>query len=96
MKGLLDFISHFGVPKFLSSDSGTQFLSNIWKRLETTLGIELKRGPLYRPQAVGMVEVSHRTFKNHLKAQILEFAEKESENLAIIASLGTSFNEGVF
>ena len=79
MKGLLDFISHFGVPKFLSSDSGTQFLSNIWKRLETTLGIELKRGPLYRPQAVGMVEVSHRTFKNHLKAQILEFAEKNQK-----------------
>ena len=79
MTGLLDFISHFGVPKYLSSDSGTQFLSNIWKKLETTLGITLKRGPLYRPQAVGMVEVSHRTFKNALKAQILEFAEKNQK-----------------
>ena len=43
------------------------------------MGSELKRGPLYRPQAVGMVEVSHRTFKNHLKAQILEFAEKNQK-----------------
>ena len=79
MRGLLDFIGHFGVPKFLSSDSGTQFLSNIWKRLESTLGIDLKRGPLYRPQAVGMVERSHATFKTALKAQILDFATKNQK-----------------
>ena len=80
MKGLLDFISHFGIPKFLSSDSGTQFLSSLWKKLESTLGIELRKGALYRPQTVGMVERSHRTFKDSLKAQILDFADKNQKN----------------
>ena len=50
MKGLMDFISHFGIPRFLSSDSGSQFLSSLWQKLESTLGIDLKRGALYRPQ----------------------------------------------
>ena len=80
LNGLLDFIGHFGIPLFISSDSGTQFISNLWKKLESTLGIELKRGPLYRPQAVGMVERSHQTFKNALKAQILDFANKNQNN----------------
>ena len=79
MRGLMDFISHFGVPKLLSSDSGTQFLSELWKKLESTLGVELKRGALYRPQAMGMVERSHRTFKNALKAQLLDFADKNQK-----------------
>ena len=76
MKGLMDFISHFGIPRFLSSDSGSQFLSSLWQQLESTLGIDLKKGALYRPQSVGMVERSHRTFKNALKTQILDFATK--------------------
>ena len=79
MFGLLDFISHFGVPQCISSDAGTQFLSSVWKKLETTLGIELKKGAIYRPQTQGMVEVSHRTFKNAIKAQILDFAEKNQK-----------------
>ena len=64
----------------MTSDSGTQFLSSLWKKLETTLGIELKGGAFYRPQTQGMVEVSHRTFKNALKAQILDFATKNQKN----------------
>ena len=79
MIGLLDFIGHFGIPQFLSSDSGSQFLSTLWKKLESTLGIDLKRGALYRPQAVGMVERSHRTFKEALKKQILDFASKNQK-----------------
>ena len=65
MLGLLDFIGHFGCPKFITSDCGVQFLSNVWQKLKSTLGIELNTGPLYRPQAVGMVERAHQTFKIH-------------------------------
>ena len=79
MQGLLDFIGHFGVPKFISSDCGVQFTSDVWKKLQDTLGITLNKGPLYRPQAVGMVERSHQTFKNSLKAQILDFATKNQK-----------------
>ena len=79
LTGLMDFVSHFGVPQFLSSDCGVQFLSNLWKKLESTLGIKLTRGPLYRPQAQGMVERAHRTFKDSVKAQILDFATKNQK-----------------
>ena len=75
----MDFIGHFGLPKFISSDSGVQFISTLWKKLEDTLAIKLNRGPLYRPQAVGMVERNHQTFKNSLKAQILDFANKNQK-----------------
>ena len=80
LAGLLDFIGHFGIPLYISSDSGTQFISNLWKKLETTLGIELKKGPFYRPQAVGMVERAHQTFKNALKTKILDFANKNQKD----------------
>ena len=79
MAGLLDFISHFGVPQKMSSDAGTQFLSSMWKKLETTLGIHLKTSAFYRPESQGMVEVSHRTFKIAIKAQILDFASKNQK-----------------
>ena len=79
LTGLLDFISHFGVPHTMTADAGTQFISSLWKKLNTTLGIELKGGAYYRPQTQGMVEVSHRTLKNAIKAQLLDFANKNQQ-----------------
>ncbi len=60
------WISKFGVPRFITSDRGPQFTSQIWRGLAEVLGVELNMTTPYHPQANGLVERFHRTLKASL------------------------------
>jgi cleavage and polyadenylation specificity factor subunit 1 len=63
------WIARFGVPDDITSDRGTQFVSEIWKALGRLLGIRLHQTRAYRPQGNGLVERSHRVIKASLMAR---------------------------
>ena len=64
------WIVRFGVPSHMTSDRGTQFVSDLWRAMSNLLGTELQPTTAYHPQANGMVERLHRTVKASLKARL--------------------------
>ena len=56
-------ICRFGVPRYIHSDQGRQFESQIFHHLCSMLGMKKTRTTPYRPQSDGMVERFNRTLQ---------------------------------
>lgn len=61
------WISHYGVPLYITTDQGRQFESNLFKELNRLLGCKHIRTTPYHPQANGLIERYHRTLKASIK-----------------------------
>ena len=61
------WIARYGVPRTVTSDRGAQFTSRIWSGSLSKLGINATTTTAYHPQANGLVERFHRSFKNVLR-----------------------------
>ena len=59
-------ITRHGTPKQLITDQGTNFMSRVMKETCKYLGIEKIHTTPYHPQSNGMIERSHRVFKDIL------------------------------
>ena len=57
------WIARFGCPKTITTDQGTQFESALFKALTNLTGTKRARTAAYHPQANGMIERWHRSFK---------------------------------
>ena len=65
-----NWIAQFGVPGHITTDRGTQFISDLWASMSEFLGTNLHPTMAYHPQSNGLVERLHRTLKAALKAQL--------------------------
>lgn len=61
----------FGVPRFISTDRGSQFESKIFDYLATIMGVQRIRTTAYHPAANGFVERWHRSLKAALMSNNL-------------------------
>ena len=64
-------VPYFGTPRRLLSDRGREFVSEIWGKLTTTLGIQRVLTSPYHPEGNSINERSHRTMNNMLRARLL-------------------------
>ena len=64
------WIARFGTPSSITSDRGSQFVSELWRHFSTLLGSELHPTTAYHPQANGLVERFHRDMKASLRARL--------------------------
>ena len=69
------WISRHGLASRCTSDNGVNFVSEVWKEMQTKLGIQLNFTSLYSPQANGLLERQHQTLKTSLKAALVEMGE---------------------
>ena len=63
-----NWISVFGVSSNVTTDRGSQFESDLFHCVTTTLGTKRTRTTSYHPCANGLVERFHRQLKASLKA----------------------------
>lgn len=59
-----EIIARHGTPKQLLTDQGSNFLSNLFKNICKLLHIEKLQTTPYHPQSNGLIERSHRVFKD--------------------------------
>ena len=64
-------IGYFGCPRKILSDRGTEFMGRIWDKLMNLLGVQHVLTSPYYPQGNGIVERSHRTIHNMLRALLV-------------------------
>lgn len=69
---LLHFISLFGIPKYILTDQGTNFTSEVFKKTCEFLKTKQLWSAPYHPQTQGALERSHSTLKEYLKSYINE------------------------
>ena len=81
-------------------------MPSLFQEMQKTLGIKIHHTPVYWPQGNGLIERSHRTLKESIKAQLVEMGQIYQNNwyhalpwallgqrTAFNKDLGTSSNE---
>ncbi|BET03086.1 Reverse transcriptase (RNA-dependent DNA polymerase) [Nesidiocoris tenuis] len=61
------WISHYGVPQYITTDRGRQFESALFSSLNQLLGVVHFRTTAFHPQSNGKLERWHRSLKSALK-----------------------------
>ena len=69
-KVVSEFVSHFGIPRQIHSDQGTNFESNVMAEICKLLGIEKTRTTPLHPQSDGQVERFNRTLVEMLRGRL--------------------------
>lgn len=63
------WVARYGVPKVVTTDQGTQFMSNLFRELSSLFGMHHIHTTSYHPQSNGMVERFHRQLKAAFKSK---------------------------
>ncbi|WVZ93954.1 hypothetical protein U9M48_039903 [Paspalum notatum var. saurae] len=69
-------VSLNGVPKTITSDRGSLFISRFWEQLQAALGTKLIRSSAYHPQTSGEVERVNQILEDMLRAYALTYSTK--------------------
>ncbi len=105
IKALLNFFTHFGLPREVQSDQGTNFTSKLFEQTMAEWGITHVLCSAYHPQSQGALERHHQTLKNMLRTFCYERDKDWDEAVPYVLfavreapteSLGFSPNELVF
>ncbi|WVZ89539.1 hypothetical protein U9M48_035923 [Paspalum notatum var. saurae] len=80
-------VSLHGVPRTITSDRGSVFVSRFWEQLQKSLGTKLIHGSAYHPRTSGQVERVNQILEDMLRARVLTYSTKWDECLPL-AKLG--------
>ena len=84
-------VGYFGCPRKILSDRGTEFTGRIWTDLMDLLGVQQVLTSPYYPQGNWIVERSHRTIHNLLRAHL---SRQDDDNwVDLLPGVMLSFNE---
>ncbi|WVZ92091.1 hypothetical protein U9M48_038181 [Paspalum notatum var. saurae] len=74
-------VSLHGVPRTITSDRGSVFVSRFWEQLQNALGTKLIHSSAYHPQTSGQVERVNQIVEDMLRACALTYSTKWDECL---------------
>ena len=57
------WVSRHGLASVCTSDNGSEFVSDLWTKMQEKLGIKLQYTSLYSPHSNGLIERQHQTLK---------------------------------
>ena len=77
-QALIAVFGRYGVPRYLRSDRGGQFVADIIQEFMKFLGVEQQLTLAHRPEANGIVERANGEVMHHLCALTFDFRRNES------------------
>ncbi|WVZ89832.1 hypothetical protein U9M48_036188 [Paspalum notatum var. saurae] len=77
-------VSLHGVPRTITSDRGSVFVSRFWEQLQTALGTNLIHSSAYHPQTSGQVERVNQILEDMLRACALTYSTKWDDCLPLV------------
>ena len=84
VKALIKFFTLFGLPKYIQSDQGTNFMSKIFQQVTYQLGIKQLKSTAYHPQSQGALERFHQTMKKMMKTFCFEQNKDWDESIPLL------------
>ena len=87
-----EWLSRWGVPDIITSDRGSQFVSDLWLEVCNLMGIARDPTTSYHHQHNGKIERMHRRLKNYLHARLLGRASWLSELPWVMLGLRAASN----
>ncbi|WVZ89582.1 hypothetical protein U9M48_035963 [Paspalum notatum var. saurae] len=76
-------VSLHGVPRTITSDRGSIFVSHFWEQQQAALETELIRSSAYHPQTNGLVERVNQILEDMLRACVMTYSTKWYECLPL-------------
>lgn len=73
---VINYICMYGLPKMITTDQGSNFMSGLFKQICKLLKIDKINSTAYHPESIGSLERSHRTLGEYLRT----FTEKDPMN----------------
>ena len=93
VQALIRLFTHFGIPKIIQHDQGSNFTSKLFSEVMKELGVSQYCSTAYHPESLGAIERFHQTLKTMIRKFCLEtqsdwdegiqyllFAVRESKN----------------
>ncbi|KAI5627802.1 hypothetical protein C0J50_8349 [Silurus asotus] len=105
VKALIRFFTTFGLPRYVQTDRGTNFTSQLFSQVMRVLQISHQCSSAYHPESQGALERFHQPFKTMLRAFCVESGKDWDEGVplllfavrdAVQESLGFSPSDLVF
>lgn len=83
-KALVKFFSSFGLPRFIQTDQGTNFMSKVFLQVRKLLTIEHKFSSAWHPESQGALERFHQTLKSMLRTYCLETGKEWDDGIPLL------------
>ena len=93
LKALIIFFKHFGLPKSIQSDQGTNFMAHAFKQVMNKLGI--KQFSAYHTESHGALERFHQTLETMIKMNCIENSRDWDELVHLLLHLLFAICESV-
>ena len=74
----------FGLPHFVQSDQGSNFMSGIFQEVMFQLGVKQIKSSAYHPQSQGALERFHQTIKSMLRAHCFQEKKDWDEGIPLL------------
>ena len=84
-------IGYFGCPRKILLDRGTEFTGYIWTELMELLGVQQLLTSPYYPHGNGIVERSHRTVSNMIRAHLVNHDDRDW--IDVLPGIMLAYNE---
>ena len=87
---LKGYISHYGIPDFITIDSGSEFVSKLFRHLTSLLGCELRYATVGHSSANGLVENRNKGIVNYIRKYIENATDWSSYVPHVMYALNTA------
>ncbi|XP_069986300.1 uncharacterized protein [Penaeus vannamei] len=84
VKALTKFFTTYGLPQFVQTDQGSNFLSGVFQQTMKLLGIQHQISSAYHPESQGAVERFHQTLKNMIRTYCYDTEKEWDEGISVL------------
>ena len=79
-----EIVQLHGAPVSIISNRGTQFSSQFWSSFQKSLGTQVNLSTAFHPQTDGQAERTIQTFKDILRACVIDFKSSWVDHLPLV------------